>query len=164
MVEIIDIPAMSAAAITDEDLLLVYYRSADRTFSIRRADFLSGVARVDGTDFVSMSAEDATFTEASVGVLRFASGLGIADVGRAAVAIPVVAGGATGSVVVSVPNAQLGMAVSIAPFAATPAGIIPRGHVSGAGSVTVTFTNATSTASIASSVDMAFILIQPAVV
>lgn len=121
MTEIVQIERMTTAA--DDDLLVIYDTSAQRTYSVTRADFMAGVLR----------------------------NLPAMTYGSETVAVPVIAASSTSAVVVPLANAAVGSAVSVSFDGGLPSGVVANAHVSAAGSVTITFANVATTASTAAS-------------
>lgn len=121
--------------------------TADRAYKVTRGTLLSGVARlIAPADFTVLSAEEATFTEMTAALLKFTSGGQIADMVHrsTSVVIPTLAAGATGTVVISVPNSVVGMQVIVGFTEAIGAGLCFNAFVSAAGSVTIAITNAST--------------------
>lgn len=121
MTEIVQIERMTAVA--DDDLLVIYDASAQRTYSVTRAVFLTNVLR----NLPAMS------------------------YGSETVEVPVIDASSTSAVVVPIANAAVGSSVSVSFDEGLPSGVVANAHVSAAGSVTITFANVATTASTAAS-------------
>lgn len=121
MTEIVQIERMTTVA--DGDLLVIYDTSAQRTYSVTRAVFLSNVLR----NLPAMS------------------------YGSETVAVPVIAASSSATVVVPLSGAAVGSSVSVSFDGGLPSGIVANAYVSAAGSVTITFANVATTASTAAS-------------
>ena len=121
MTEIVQIERMTAAA--DDDLLVIYDTSAQRTYSVTRADFLADVLR----NLPSMT------------------------YGSETVAVPAIAASSSATVVVTITGAAVGSSVTVSFDGGLPSGVVANAHVSATGSVTITFANVATTASTAAS-------------
>lgn len=121
MTEIVQIERMTAVA--DDDLLVIYDTSAQRTYSVTRADFLAGVLR----DLPAMA------------------------YGSETVAVPAIAASSSDTVVVPLSGAAVGSSVAVSFDGGLPSGVVANAHVSAAGSVTIAFANVATTASAAAS-------------
>lgn len=147
MVELVDIPSIPEGNVSDDDLLLIYDMTAGRSYKVTRLLLLAGIARLNApAEFTALSAEEATFTEATVAQLLFASGGGVSDMvtASAPVVVPTLAAGATDTVNVSVAGAVAGMAALCTFTDGLAPGLCFTAHVSAPDVVTVAFVNASS--------------------
>lgn len=121
MTEIVQIERMTTVA--DGDLLVIYDISAQRTYSISRADFLSGVLR----NLPTMTS------------------------GAETVAVPAVGASSTATVAVAIPGVRVGSAVAVSFDGGLPSGVVANAHVSATNTVTLTFANVGASPSAAQS-------------
>ena len=153
MVELNALTAIDPADVSDDDLVLIFDSAAPSGNSKKatRAQFLAGVAR-NGQD-ATLGIVDAAEVNAPVSALNtltVATGLVIgATVSKvltatASLAVPDILAAASATVTMTVTGAAVGDLVLLGLPAGLSAGMIVRGDVTGANTVTVRLYNATA--------------------
>ena len=170
MTEIIALPAIAAADVSDDDLIVLFDIGAatQKSRKATRAHFLKDVVRTAGTFAVGLLNATVGFTapEASIDTMTVNTALILgATVSKilsvsASVAIPDATAAAQSTVTMAVADAVVGDVVTISAPAGLPAGLILRGVVTAAGVVTIYAFNATSVTIAAASYSIRVMLVR----
>lgn len=160
MVTIPSLPEQLNADVSDDDLYLTYDMGGGLTPArkVTRANMLKGVVRTTGTYEVGTlnATGELTAPEGAIDDLTVATSLTIGAVlsriltNTASLAVPTLAAGASSDVTMTVTGAVAGDIAIVNPQVDLPDGLVLRPYVSGANTVTINFTNA-STGSISGS-------------
>ena len=154
MVTIPSLPEQLNADVSDDDLIVTYDMGGGLTPArkVTRGNFLKDVIRTVGTFAVgTLNATGALNAPAgAINALVVSTSITLGAVlsrilaNTASLAVPTLAAGASADVTMTVTNAVAGDVVVINGQVALPAGLLFRAYVSGANTVTVTFTNAST--------------------